>query len=126
MRMLLRDFEKIVKEVVTNLPQEFAEHMDNVAVVVEDWPSAQDLRTVRAHPATLLFGLYQGVPKTARGAYYSALPDKITIFAGPILSVSKDVVDAKRQIRSTVLHEIGHHFGMSEAQIRAAEKKTRI
>lgn len=111
--MNLEEFEKIVQEAVETLPQEFREKLDNVAITVESWPTP--------HPRTLLFGLYRGVPHTQRGAHYSALPDKIVIFAGPILSVSRDPEDARRRIRNTVLHEIGHHFGMSEEQIRRAE-----
>lgn len=119
--MDIGEFEKIVEEVLENLPKEFAEKLDNVQILVEDWPTPQDLQSIRMHPRTLLFGLYRGVPQTQRGAHYSSLPDKIAIFAGPILTVSRDLGDAKRRIRKTVLHEIGHHFGMSEKQIRKAE-----
>lgn len=121
--MRFSDFEKIVQEVVETLPQDFRGKLDNVAITVEPWPTPRDLQSIRAHPRTLLFGLYRGVPQTQRGAHYSALPDKIVIFAGPILAVSQDREDAKRRIRKTVLHEIGHHFGMSEAQIRHAERE---
>ena len=116
-------FEKIVRDVTDSLPKEFAQQMENVGLVVEVWPTIEQQKQLRLRSNLLLFGLYQGVPKTKRGIYYSALPDKITIFAGPILSVAKDLEDAKRIIRSTVLHEIGHHFGMTEDQIRKAEQK---
>ncbi len=121
--MTLEEFEDIVLEVVSNLPKEFVEKLDNVGIVVEAWPTPAHIENISTRPGTLLFGLYRGVPKTQRGSYYSALPDKITIFAGPILSVASDVEDAKRRVRSTVLHEIGHHFGMSEDQIRRAEHR---
>lgn len=121
--MNLEEFEEIVNQAVKDLPAEFAKKLDNVDIIVEHWPTPQDLQSIGAHPRTLLFGFYRGVPQTQRGAHYSAIPDKIVIFAGPILTVSRNLEDAKRRIRSTVLHEIGHHFGMSEAQIRKAESK---
>lgn len=124
--MNLDEFHRIVDEVVENLPKEFADKLHNVEITVDVWPTEQEMRSIRAHPGTLLFGLYRGVPHTQRGAHYSSLPDKIIIFAGPILSVSHDLEDAKRRIRSTVLHEIGHHFGMSEEEIRKAERKRTI
>lgn len=120
--MTLEEFEKIVDEVLEDLPPEFSGKLDNVVISVEKWPTLFDLRSIMAHPGTLLFGLYRGVPQTQRGHYSGVLPDKIVIFAGPILMVSKDLDDAKRRIRQTVLHEIGHHFGMSEAEIRKAER----
>lgn len=121
--MSLENFEQIVDTVLENLPLEFAVKLDNVAITVEKWPTPADLKSIKAHPGTLLFGLYRGVPQTQRGNYSAALPDKIVVFASPILIVSKDADDAKRRIRQTVLHEIGHHFGMSEQQIRKAEKE---
>lgn len=120
--MNLQEFEQIVTQVVNRLPPEFLKKLDNIDILVEDWPTSQDLQTVGIRSG-LLFGLYRGVPHTQRGAHYSALPDKIVIFAGPILAVSRDEKDAQERIKKTVLHEIGHHFGMSEEQIRRAEAK---
>jgi predicted Zn-dependent protease with MMP-like domain len=117
--MTLEEVEEIVDQVVKNLPEEFATAMDNVGLVVEPWPTAQEFESIKAHPSnSLLFGLYHGVPKTKRLSNYSSLPDKITIYAGPILMVSKDLDDAKTRIKNTVLHEIGHHFGMTDEQLR--------
>lgn len=118
------EFEKIVNETIKNLPLEFASRMENVDVLIEDWPNNFDMASIQRHPGkSLLFGLYRGVPKTKRGNYYSGvLPDKITIFAGPILLVSKDKEDAKRRIKDTVLHEIGHHFGLSDEQIYKVQR----
>lgn len=118
------EFEQAVSAAIDSLPEEFGKQMENVEVVIEQWPTGEDLRRSRLRSNSLLFGLYQGVPKTKRGIYYSALPDKITIFAGPILWVARSTTEAKKIIRDTVLHEIGHHFGMSEAQIRRAQRKT--
>ncbi len=116
-------FESLVGEALDSLPEEFAKQLDNVEVVVEPWPTMEDLRSVRAHPGTTLLGLYRGIAKTKRTNYGLVLPDKISIFAGPILRMTGGDVDATRaQVRKTVLHEIGHHFGMSEEEIRNAQK----
>jgi predicted Zn-dependent protease with MMP-like domain len=121
--MTREEFETIVVEAVDDLPEKFARALDNVGIVIEDWPSPDDLSSVNAHPGVTLFGLYRGIPIPQRGSNYSALPDKIAIFAGPILDFFPDPEDAKKQIRSTVLHEIGHHFGMNEEEIRRAESE---
>lgn len=116
--MTLEDVEKIVEEAVKGLPEEFSSKLDNVGFVVEAWPTEEEFESIKAHPTnTLLFGLYRGVPKTKRSSNYSSLPDKIIIYAGPILAISKDFEDAKSRIKKTVLHEIGHHFGMNDKQL---------
>lgn len=117
--MTLEEVENIVEEAVKGLPQEFSSKLDNVGFVVEAWPTNEEFESIKAHPTnTLLFGLYHGVPKTKRLSSYSSLPDKVIIYAGPILMISKDLEDAKSRIRKTVLHEIGHHFGMTDEQLR--------
>lgn len=120
------EFQEIVDETIKNLPNEFSEKMENVDVLIEDWPNNFEMESIKIHPGkSLLFGLYRGVPKTKRGNYYSGvLPDKIIIFAGPILLVSKDKEDAKNKIKNTVLHEIGHHFGLSDEEIYNAVKES--
>lgn len=120
--MDLEEVEKIVDEALNELPKEFKSQLDNVGFVVEPWPNSFEMDSIKAHPGSLLFGLYHGVPKSRRTSNYSSLPDKITIFAGPILTISKDRDDAVIRIKQTVLHEIGHHFGMNEEQIRKAEQ----
>ncbi len=120
--MNLTDFQEIVDEVVDNLPEEFAQQLSNVEIIAQAWPTQEELQSVKARHGTILFGLYQGVPKTKRRNYNAAVPDKILIFAGPIIKAFGSSLDAvKKQVRNTVLHEIGHHFGMSEEQIRLAE-----
>jgi predicted Zn-dependent protease with MMP-like domain len=117
--MNLEEVEAVVDETIKNLPPEFASQLDNVGVVVEPWPTQEEFESIKAHPSTsLLFGLYKGIPKPVRPHNYSALPDKITIYAGPILMISKDLEDAKQRIHDTVLHEIGHHFGLTDYQLR--------
>ncbi|HLC87468.1 MAG TPA: metallopeptidase family protein [Patescibacteria group bacterium] len=117
--MTLEEVEDIVDEAIKDLPEEFSSKLDNVGFVVDAWPNDFEMESIKAHPSnTLLFGLYRGIPKTKRLSSYSALPDKITIFAGPILMISKDLEDAKGRIKKTVMHEIGHHFGMSDTELR--------
>lgn len=117
--MNLDEVEQIVGETVKNLPSEFASQLDNVGIIVEAWPTEEEFESIKAHPSrSLLFGLYRGIPKPKRPHNYSALPDKITIYAGPILMISQDINEAKQRIRDTVLHEIGHHFGMTDEQLR--------
>jgi len=121
--MTIKDFEMLVAQALDNLPQEFAKAMENVEIVVEIWPSPVDLATAGIRNGMTLFGLYHGIPKTKRGNYQGVLPDRISIYAGPIVAAfGHDPNQVKRQVRDTVLHEIGHHFGMSDAQIRKAGK----
>lgn len=119
--MTLNEFQELVDKAVTSLPDQFKSALSNVEIVVEVWPKRSDLAELKVHG--WLFGLYRGIPQTRRGHYNAALPDKIIIFAGPILSVfGTDPEVVRQQVRKTVLHEIGHHFGMSEDQIQSAMK----
>ena len=88
-----------------------------MAIVVEDVPTPQQIAKLRLPRWVLLFGLYEGTPQTKRGNYSMVLPDKITIFKNSILAVSRSEEELKAQVRSTVIHEIGHHFGMSEEML---------
>lgn len=122
--MTRNEFEELVKEALDSLPEEFAKKLDNVEVVVGEWPTREQLLAGRVKPGMTLFGLYQGIPQTQRSQYFEVLPDKITIFAGPILMLLGNNLEAvKDQVRKTVMHEIGHHFGMSDAQIHQAQEK---
>ncbi|OGH07452.1 MAG: hypothetical protein A2171_00270 [Candidatus Levybacteria bacterium RBG_13_35_9] len=115
-------FKQLVSEALDLLPEEFAKKLNNVAVVVEDRPSSFQMRRAKLPPWALLFGLYEGVPQTKRGVYYNALPDKITIFKNSILRVSRTEEEVRAQVRSTVIHEIGHHFGLTDEEIRRFRK----
>ncbi len=115
------EFIDVVEKAVDGLPSVFKNRLDNVGIVVEDWPTEEQLRTLRVRGT--LFGLYEGVPQTKRGVYYSALPDKITIFQGPITRYAVDEEDMIRQIQQTVEHEIGHHFGLSEPQSQQRDQR---
>jgi len=113
-----KEFEKLVSVALDDLPDIFKEKLENVDIVVENWPNQQ-------HPGRqLLLGLYQGVPKTVRGrGYHIALPDKITIFQGPIEYISgSDKESIRSLVVSTVQHEIAHHFGISDKRLRELNK----
>lgn len=119
------EFEKLVAEGIDAITDDFAKEIDNVAIVVETEPSPQQAQELKLRPHTYLFGLYQGIPKTKRWNYNLALPDKITIFKKPILAVARTPEEIRTLVMETVWHEIGHHFGLSERQIRELEKKKR-
>ena len=120
-----KEFENIVAEALDGLPEEFGRRMENVSLEVEEWPSREDLKTPGVVPGGSLFGLYRGVPQTNRANYTAALPDKIIIFAGPLISYfGSDKNILKEKIRETVLHEIAHHFGMSEEEIKKAREES--
>ena len=113
-----RMFRKLVEEAIDSLPEEFAKRLNNVSVVVEDFPSKELLKGLKLPAWALLFGLYQGIPQTKRIGYSGVLPDKITIFKNPIERVSRTEEEIKAQVRVTVIHEIGHHFGLSEEDLK--------
>jgi predicted Zn-dependent protease with MMP-like domain len=114
-------FEQLVDEALASLPDEIAAWLDNVAIVVGEWPSPQQLSDAGLGPGDMLFGLYVGVPKTHRGfTYGESVPDKIVIFRQPIQRLYRTPAQIRAQVRRTVLHEIGHHFGLDEAQLRSA------
>ncbi len=111
-----RRFRLLVAEALDELPPEFGELLDNVAVVVEDEPSAEDLRELGMEPeeGDELLGLYQGTPLDARGFEYGGLPDRVVIYRGPILRIARTRREVIEQVQETVLHELGHHFGLEE------------
>jgi predicted Zn-dependent protease with MMP-like domain len=113
-------FAELVAEAVDSLPEEFLERMENVELFIEAWPSRDDLEEVglTTRDRSSLLGLYHGVPLTDRGAFYSALPDRITIFQRPIeLAAGQDADEIRRQVRQTVIHEIAHYYGISDERL---------
>jgi len=120
------EFGKLIDEAVTSIPAEFLEKLENVSLVIADFPTQFQMRRLHAQGrGGLLLGLYEGVPQTRRGHYGvgGTLPDKITIFKYPILSIARSVEDVKEIVKNTVWHEIAHHFGMDESRVRKAERK---
>lgn len=117
--MNIEDFEELVVEALSELPSQFQQKLENVDVVVEDWPSTGVLSSLKIGSSGTLFGLYQGVPKTKRGIGYSGvMPDKITIFRGPIEEIYQTPDQIREQVKKTVIHEIAHHFGISDKRIK--------
>jgi predicted Zn-dependent protease with MMP-like domain len=110
-------FEELVRQAVESLPQEFLDRLDNVDVTVEDEPSRVLLREQGLGRGSTLFGLYQGVPLTHRGSYGGALPDKITIFQGPLQRACQTEEDLVGEVRITVAHEIAHFFGIDDDRL---------
>ncbi|MBI4916830.1 MAG: metallopeptidase family protein [Acidobacteria bacterium] len=116
MRMNREEFEKAVARALDDLPEEIAALLDNVVVVVEDEPTEEDLVEAGLDPKEeTLFGLYQGVALTERGAAWAnMLPDRIVVYRLPLLDACADRIELIREIRDTVVHEVGHFFGLDE------------
>jgi predicted Zn-dependent protease with MMP-like domain len=116
-----QDFENVVRQTLDTLPEQFRKQLDNVQVVIEDRPQDKSILQKLRQSHQLLLGLYHGVPKTRRFGYGN-LPDKISIYREPILQIALDEEDAKRIIKDTVLHELGHHFGLSDEDLERIRK----
>jgi predicted Zn-dependent protease with MMP-like domain len=117
-------FERRVAEALATIPRRFRDAMANIAIVVEDEPSDELLDDMEIEPPDTLFGLYQGTPLTERGwAFGNNLPDQILLFQGPHEREAEDQDDLIVSIGETLIHEIGHYFGMSEEEIEEIEEK---
>ena len=117
-------FEKLVAEAVTLIPRRFRREMKNLALVVETEPSAELLEEMEIDPPDSLYGLYQGTPLPERSwAFGNALPDRITIFQRPIEEDCEDEDEMRAVIGETLIHEVGHYFGMSEEEIEEIEER---
>ena len=112
--MRRREFEELVRQALEGLPEPFLDRMDNVDVVVQRWPSPQQLKDAGVAPGETLLGLYEGIPLTGRDGYNMVLPDKITLFLRPIEAECDTPQDMAEQVRETVVHEVAHHFGISD------------
>jgi predicted Zn-dependent protease with MMP-like domain len=112
-------FEELVAEALDSLPPDIQEKLQNVEVVVEWRPSPTQLRRLGLGSRHTLFGLYEGVPLTGRTSGYGlVLPDKITIFRQPIEAYCRSDDQVRQKVRHTVLHELAHHFGISDERLR--------
>jgi predicted Zn-dependent protease with MMP-like domain len=119
-----KQFEGLVAEALASIPRRFKKAMQNIAIVVEDEPSAELLEEMEIEPPDTLLGLYQGTPLTERGwGHGNALPDRVLIFQGPHERDADDEDDLVVAIGETLIHEIGHYFGMTEEQIEEIEEK---
>ena len=124
MKVSEEEFEGLVAEAINSLPENFKEKMENIAIAIEDLPSHELLIEMKIKSPYGLLGLYRGVPYPRRGIWYrNVLPDKIIIFKKPIEVCCKNREDIKESVRRVVIHEIGHYFGLNEADLRKIERE---
>ena len=122
--MTRAEFERLVAEAVALIPKRFRREIKNLALVVEDAPSLELLDEMEIEPPDTLYGLYQGTPLTERGwASGNRLPDRITLYQEPIEADCEDEEEVRAVIGETLIHEVGHYFGMSEEEIQEVEDK---
>ena len=112
-------FEELVARAVESLPENLIESLDNLDILVQDWPTRQQLDEVDIKHRQELLGLYEGVPLTHRGSGYNlVLPDRITIFQKSIEMLCSSDIEIIERVRRTVLHELAHYFGISDHRLR--------
>lgn len=117
-------FERLVAEALASIPRRFRDALQNIAIVIEDEPSPDLLDDMEIEPPDTLLGLYQGTPLTERSwGHGNTLPDRILIFQGPHERASEDDEDLVVAVGETLIHEIGHYFGLSEDEIEAIEER---
>ena len=118
------EFEKLVEEAVADLPEEIRQKMKNVAITVDQNPTREQLGKIGVRQGDFLLGFYEGTPETAWGKGFGGnLPDKITIFQESIDRFAKTPEDIKKMVKNVVWHEIAHHFGFKEKEVRKLEKR---
>ena len=115
-------FESIVGEAIDELPEEFQDKINNVAIFVNDFPSPQQMASTNTKSKWGLLGLFEGYAQAKRLNFGTVLPDKITIFREPIQRSCDDIDACRARIKGVVRHEIAHHFGLGEKGARKAEK----
>jgi predicted Zn-dependent protease with MMP-like domain len=121
--MTRRQFEALVEKALRQLPRKFRQRIANIAVVVEDWADAQTLEQMGIEPPDTLYGLYQGIDLTRRDSSYgNVLPDVITIYQGPIEEDAADEEEMREIVRETVIHELGHYFGLDDETMHRIEE----
>ncbi len=115
-------FEELVRQALEGLPEEIAQRMSNVDVEVQERPTPSQLGSTRVPAGHTLLGLYQGVPLTRRtSGYHMVPPDRIIIFQRPLERASRGDDDLVERVRATVIHEVAHHFGISDERLREIE-----
>ncbi len=119
-----QEFDQLVTQAMNELPQEYITQLDNVAIVYADEPTDDQIQQMKIDNNHLLLGLYEGIPRTQRGAGYNlVLPDKITLFKNQILAVSHTKEALFEQIKRTLWHEIAHHYGLDHDRIDELETR---
>jgi predicted Zn-dependent protease with MMP-like domain len=122
--MDITEFENLVNQAVSDLPPEISKKMENVAIIVDHIPTQDQLKKIGTRQGDFLLGLYEGVPQNTWGKGFGGhLPDKITIFQQSIERFTKTQEEIKKMVKTVVWHEIAHHFGFSEKEVRKLEKK---
>jgi predicted Zn-dependent protease with MMP-like domain len=112
-------FQELVAEALDSLPEQFRERLENIVVVIEDWPHRAQLAGLGIRRRRDLLGLYEGVPLTKRSVWHPVeLPDKITIFQKPIEMRCSSDKEIMARVQDTVRHEIAHYFGISDRRLR--------
>lgn len=124
MELSREEFEKLLAEAIDTIPPPYDSHLQNVAFILEDFPTEEQRRKLNLYPNETLFGLYEGVPLPQRGGAQKLLPDKITIFKRPAEMVSRDMAELKEHIRHTVWHEVAHYYGLDHKRIHELERKS--
>ena len=120
--MTRKQFEAVVERALRGLPRVFRDKLANIAVVVEDWADDETLEEMEIEPPDTLYGLYRGVDLTHRDSSYgNVLPDTVTIYQGPIEEDCEDEAEMEEVIRDTVVHEIGHYFGLDDETMHRIE-----
>jgi predicted Zn-dependent protease with MMP-like domain len=120
--MTRRQFEALVEKSLKTLPRVFKDKLRNIAVVVEDWADDETLEEMGIEPPDTLYGLYRGVDITQRDSSYgNVLPDVITIYQGPIEEDAGDEAEMREIVRETVMHELGHYFGLDDDTLHQIE-----
>ena len=111
-------FEDLVGEAVESIPDAFFEMLDNVAIVVEDWPDRETMRLARVRSPYQLLGFYHGIPQTGRTSGYNLVaPDRISIYRRPIEAQCRTDDELREMVRRVVLHELAHHFGIDDNRL---------
>lgn len=119
-------FAAIIAEALDELPQKYIRNLNNVAITYENDPTAAQRRQLKLRGSQTLYGLYEGIPQTTRGAGYSlVLPDKITLFKHPLAAGSVSLAELKANVKHTLWHEIAHHFGLGHGRIYELERHSR-
>ena len=120
--MSRRIFEALVGEAIAALPPEFREHLENVDIMVRDWPTRRQLSENGIQSRFGLLGLYEGIPQVERGEYYNlVMPDRITLYRKPIEAQCRNHEEVRILAQNVLRHEIAHHFGTGEAKLQQIE-----
>ncbi|HXU88957.1 MAG TPA: metallopeptidase family protein [Methylomirabilota bacterium] len=120
--MTRRQFEALVDKALRKLPRKFRDKIANIAVVVEDWADDDTLQEMGIEPPDTLYGLYRGIDLTRRDSSYgNVMPDVITIYQGPIEEDAVDEREMAEIVRETVVHELGHYFGLDDETMHRIE-----